>query len=903
VGVGPPSGTVTFLFTDIEGSTRLWEAAPEDMGVALVRHDAIVHAAVDAHHGFVFATGGDSFSVAFGRAGDAVRAAVAMQDAFGVEAWPAATPIRVRMAIHTGEAVERDGDYFGTAVNQTARLMAVGHGGQILVSAVTAGLLGPEVQLGDLGTHRLRDLSAPQHVFQVGEGRFQPLRSVDAVPTNLPVLVTELIGRSEERDRIVALLGTARLVTLTGVGGIGKTRLALAVAAEVAPSFPDGCWFAELAPASTEDEVARAVAAALGAPATNRVELCRYLADRHLLVVVDNCEHVLAAAARLAEAVLGACPDVVLVATSREPLAINGEVVRGVPSLATPDSDGTPADALSFAAVRLFVDRATAASDTFVLDDDNVAMVVAICRHLDGIPLALELAAARTRAMSVAEIARRLSERFRLVAGGRGSLERHRTLLGAVSWSHDLLSDDERRVFRRLAIFPASFDLDAAEAVAGDDAGDVDVVECVLRLVDRSLVVSDPVAGRYRLLETLRQYGADRLADAGETEQARRRHAAYYVGLAPALAHSPRRVGAEIDNLRAVGDWLTDQQRWAGLLTLARDLLPESLSLVAADARRWYRAALDHLDHLDVQTRVDALGELGEIETTIGPHTGEASWAVSIALADETGAQHSPYAWIAKTVALIYRADPLSARPAGERAIQVARERGDLLCSVLATGGLAQVLANLDDFDESGRLAQQALSEARAAGDLTALADAVVCAVSALVFTRSPPDWVAAHLILAEHPLDLGSVDPLVAGWLLVAAGVVELGFGRPDSATGPLVEAIRRADRAGGVNLMHQAVFALGVVAAEAGEGAFACELAGCADSHLGSFRIATPLQGWLEARLDLLLADLDPAERARATQRGAALDRRGLMRLLRQAGETLCVQPVSDRGVQPTR
>jgi predicted ATPase len=259
-------------------------------------------------------------------------------------------------------------------------------------------------------------------------------------------------------------------------------------------------------------------------------------------------------AAGLAESLLRSGPDVVVIATSREPLAINGEVVRGVPSLASPADGVSPAEPMLAPAVRLFVDRATAATDTFVLDEDNVVTVVTICRQLDGIPLALELAAARVRSMPPAEIARRLSERLRLLARGRGSLERHRTLLGAVAWSHDLLGDEERRVFLRLAIFPASFDLDAAEAVAAGDGAEVDVVGCVLGLVDRSLVVHDPAMGRYRLLETLRQYGADRLAEAGEVSDSRDRHAGYYMGLAPTLNHSMQRVWAELENLRSVGD-------------------------------------------------------------------------------------------------------------------------------------------------------------------------------------------------------------------------------------------------------------------------------------------------------------------------------------------------------------
>jgi predicted ATPase len=363
------------------------------------------------------------------------------------------------MAVHTGEVTERDGDYFGTPVNQAARLMALAHGGQILCSVVTAGLVTGEVPLLDLGEHRLRDLSAAQRVFQVGERRFPALRSVDLVPGNLPTMLTELVGRGDDIAGLVKLLEHDRLVTLTGVGGVGKTRLAVAVAAATALRFSDGCWLAELAPAGSADEVTRAVSSAMGAPVADLAALARFLAQRRALVILDNCEHVLSFAARLAEVVLGAGPEAVILATSREPLGVAGEVVRGVRSLTVPPSAASVAEAAGASAVRLFVARATSASEDFVLDDQNVDSVIEICGHLDGIPLAIELAAARVRGMSPAEIARRLGERFRLLAASRGSLERHRTLLGAVSWSHDLLSDQERAVFRRLGVFPASFDL------------------------------------------------------------------------------------------------------------------------------------------------------------------------------------------------------------------------------------------------------------------------------------------------------------------------------------------------------------------------------------------------------------------------------------------------------------
>jgi class 3 adenylate cyclase len=302
--MGVPSGTVTFLFTDIEGSTKLWEAASAAMGVALERHDTIVRGAIEEAGGYVFATGGDGFAAAFARAGDGLAAALRAQEALEAETWPEGASIKVRMALHTREVTERHGDYFGTPVNQVARLMALGHGGQILCSAITAGLVTSEVSLLDLGEHRLRDLSAAQGVFQVGERRFPPLRSVDLVPGNLPTMLNELIGRSDDIAGLVKLLEQDRLVTLTGVGGVGKTRLALAVAAATTAGFPDGCWLAELAPAGSAAEVTGAVTSAVGGPATTVMALARYLAERRTLIILDNCEHVLSHAADLAEAVL-----------------------------------------------------------------------------------------------------------------------------------------------------------------------------------------------------------------------------------------------------------------------------------------------------------------------------------------------------------------------------------------------------------------------------------------------------------------------------------------------------------------------------------------------------------------------------------------------------------------------
>ena len=433
--------------------------------------------------------------------------------------------------------------------------------------------------LVDLGEHRLRDLSGPVRVFQMGEDRFAPLRSVDVVPGNLPTVLTGAGGPQDDMARLVTLLESERLVTLTGVGGIGKTRMSLAAAASLAPSFADGCWFAELAPTGSEDEVVQAVAGAMGAPVTDQAALARYVSDRQLLVVLDNCEHVLSFAAALAQALLAAGPEVVIVATSREPLGVDGEVVRGVASLSTPDEDEVDVtEALGASAVRLFVARASAATEQFSLDEANVAAVVAICRQLDGIPLAIELAAARVRAMSPAEIARRLGERFRLLAAGRGAQERHRTLQAAISWSHDLLGNEERRVFRRLAVFPApsTWKRPSEWPPVTATRSTSSRPWCTWWTVRSSSTTR--ISGRYRLLETLRQYAADRLAEADETVAAREAHCAYFCDLVDRLALHllDARYGEaiaillpELDNLRAAAIWLAETGRFDDLQALS----------------------------------------------------------------------------------------------------------------------------------------------------------------------------------------------------------------------------------------------------------------------------------------------------------------------------------------------
>jgi predicted ATPase/class 3 adenylate cyclase len=518
VWMGSPSGTVTLLFTDIEGSTRLWEADRNAMAEALVRHDRIVREHIEAAGGHVFKTVGDAFCAVFADPSAALASSVAVQRAMGMELWPAGATIRVRMALHSGGCVERDGDYFGPVVNRVARLLAVGHGGQVLVSGATYELLADRLDGGiwlrDLGEHHLKDLGRAERVFQVtgpglAEG-FGRLRSLDdpALRHNLPLQATSFVGRAAELAELRSLVsGGSRLVTIVGPGGIGKSRLALQVAAEAVDGAGDGVWLVELAPVADPELVARTVAAVLqfreepGRPMLDT--LVDVVGDRYLLVVLDNAEHVLGAAAKLADALLRSCPLACLLVTSREPLGIGGEHVFRVPSLAVPPADLAVPDRLAaFESVQLFVERASMQRQGFALDDFNAAAVAAVCVRLDGIPLALELAAARLGSLSVSEINSRLDQRLRLLTGGsRTALPRHQTLRALIDWSYELLNTDERVVLDRLSVFAGGWTLEAAEAVAaGGDIGDWQVLDRLAALVDKSLVQAEEIDGstRYR---------------------------------------------------------------------------------------------------------------------------------------------------------------------------------------------------------------------------------------------------------------------------------------------------------------------------------------------------------------------------------------------------------------------
>jgi len=520
-----PIGTVTYLLSDIEGSTRLWEDHPDTATTMLARHDEIIESKTKAHGGIVVRPRGegDSRFCVFARATDATAAALAMQLAFAKEPW--GEPFRVRIALHTGEAEVRAGDYYGSAVNRCARLRAVAHGEQILVSSATEELVRDALpsasSLRDLGSHRLRDLTAPMHVFQLCHpdirGSFPRLQSLDTVANNLPIQLTSFVGRDAETQEIRALLEQHRLVTLTGSAGCGKTRLALQVAAELLDTFGDGSWFVDLAPVADPALVPQAIARVLGLQEERGTPLIDDILDslraRRVLLVLDNCEHLLSASAQAASKILLHCPDVRVLATGREALGVGGEASWRVPSLSVPDEGGGIEALAKSEAAALFIARARSADASFTVTDEDVPAIQQLCARLDGIPLAIELAAAVAGVLTPDQIAARMGDRFRLLTGGsRTALERQQTLRAAVDWSHALLSEQQKILLRRLSVFAGGFTLEACEDVcSGGQVEAADIFDSMSALVAKSLVDVQRAgrATRYRLLETMRQYARE----------------------------------------------------------------------------------------------------------------------------------------------------------------------------------------------------------------------------------------------------------------------------------------------------------------------------------------------------------------------------------------------------------
>ena len=589
-----------FLFTDIEGSTSRWERFRPAMAEALRRHDALLRAAIEAHEGRVFKTIGDAFCAVFERTSDAVAAALAGQRSLMDVDWSAVDGLRVRMAIHAGQAEAREGDYFGPSLNRVARLLAIGHGGHVLLSRVAAELARDALPAGatlrDCGLHGLKDLTEPERVFTL-ETDWLPrdlpaLRSQTRQLTNIARQMTELIGRTRELEELDNAFAANRLVSIVGPGGIGKTRMAIQFAAERLERYPDGVWFLDLAPLADGALIDATLGALLGIKESTSDVLARALRYKRTLLVFDNCEHLIAPVANLVATLLHQCPGVTVLATSREQLRIAGEVLYALGPLDEND------------AVRLFVERARERTPGFSLDSGNAETVAGICRQLDGVALAIELAAARVSVLSVRQIDERLSQRFQLLGrGSRAALPRQQTLRALIDWSYDLLDPLERTTFARLGIFSGSFDLESALAVAGDDAFDA-----LASLADKSLVATLEADGerRYRLLESTRAYALERLDESGEREAIARRHAETYRDFAERLRaafastdelqlHARGRL--EFDNVRAALEWtvLAANDPAIGARTIAglRNLW---FSARPNEGRRWAQLARERLD-------------------------------------------------------------------------------------------------------------------------------------------------------------------------------------------------------------------------------------------------------------------------------------------------------------------
>ncbi len=601
-----PAGEVTFLFTDIEGSTDAWERHPEAMPSALREHQSRVREAVVEHGGVVVKDTGDGVFAAFPTASAAVGAAVEAQRALLATSWGETGPLRARMGLHTAEAEPEKGDYHGPPVNRCARIMAVAHGNQVVVSAATNHRAAPQpppnVSFLDLGPHRLRDLSAVVGLHQVLHpdlpARFPPLRSLDALATNLPAELSSFVGRESELRELAELLDGTRLLTLTGAGGVGKTRLALQLAAEQADRFADGVWLVEMAGLGDPDLVPQQVASALEIaeqPGRTLVDsVVWHLRDREVLLVLDNCEHLVDAVATLVDTVLLRCPKVTVLTTSREAPNLPGEVAWRVPSLDLPGDDGTSG------AEQLFLERAREVEPRYQPSASASKAIAQICRRLDGLPLAIELAAARVRVLAAEEIADRLDDRFRLLTGGtRTALPRQRTLEATVAWSYDLLEEPERQLFDRLSVFPGGFTLDAVEQVCvGEPVEAADVLELLTGLTDRSLVVREQVGpdSRYRLLETTRAYGRDRLVERGELPQLRDAHLSWVNDFARTAAvhlDGPDQerwldaVATELDNVRAALAWSLDATDSSTGLAAAATLYRYWYIRAIREGRQW----------------------------------------------------------------------------------------------------------------------------------------------------------------------------------------------------------------------------------------------------------------------------------------------------------------------------
>jgi predicted ATPase/class 3 adenylate cyclase len=823
-----PTGTVTFLFTDIEGSTSLAQQFPADLPNLLARHHAILQQAIQAHNGHVFQITGDAFCASFHTASDALKAALDAQRALQHEAWNPA-PIKVRMGLHTGSAQagaieERAGGYAGyLTLTRVQRVMSTAHGGQVLLSNPATELVRSElpanVTLRDMGEHRLKGLLNPEHLWQLiapdVRQDFPPLQSLNAIPNNLPVHLTSFIGRETEIAEVKQELTTHRLVTLSGSGGTGKTRLSLQVTAEVIDHFEQGVWFVELAPLVDPDLIPQTILSVIGVseqPSKAPLDVLKnYLHDKKVLLVLDNCEHLIEASAQVVNALLRAAPQLKVLASSREALGVRGEVAYHVPSLSLPDPKHLPAsEQLSqYEAVRLFIDRALLVAPHFDVTQENAPFIAQICYRLDGIPLALELAAARARMMSVEQISRRLDDRFRLLTGGaRTALPRQQTLRALIDWSYGLLAENERLLLRRLSVFVGGWALEAAEEVcSGDGLEPDDVLDLLTQLVNKSLVVvietSPSGETRYRMLETIRQYAREKLLETGGGEAVRDRHLAYCVRLVeqaePELCRSNQvywsnRLEEEIDNLRIALEW-----------ALATDV--ESGLQIAALPWRWWDA------HGYFREMGEWLAQLFERNPTIDPLHAQAlavcSWYLfrqgnfveTIRIAEHSlqmaralpDNKTEAFSLMFLGLSTLVHGGVAESTPLLEQSLALYRALGDKIGQATTMEALS---INSGNLERSAAFARESLKLYREVGNLSGIATCL-SRLARLTLWRgdfsSPVPWLNEALALSRQLGDQTSEEEA-----LILSGVLAYWQGEYQQANVCYEEAILLSERIG---------------------------------------------------------------------------------------------------------
>jgi predicted ATPase len=789
---GLATGTVTFLFTDIEGSTRLLQEVKDAYVDVLVECRRLVRTAIQERGGQEVDTEGDAVFAAFPSAREGLLAAVTAQQHLLRHPWPDEVTVRVRMGLHTGEARVAEAGYVGIDVHRAARICAAAHGGQILLSDTTHALVAKELPEGvgfrDLGEHRLKDLAHPHRLFQVMladlPADFPPLRSLNILPNNLPIQLTSFVGRSREITEVKGVLHTTRLLTLSGAGGSGKTRFALQIAGEVLEEFKDGVWLVELAAMSDPTLVPQVVASTLsireqsGRPILTT--LSEYLQPKHVLLVIDNCEHLVAACAHLIEMLLRACPTLKILATSRAVLGIPGEAIWRVPPLSLPDPQRPPTleHLTQYEAVRLFVERAVSSRQGFALTKSNSPAVIQVCHRLDGIPLAIELAAARVKVLAVEQIAVRLDDRFQLLTGGsRSVLPHHQTLRAAMDWSYDLLSEEERVLLRRLSVFAGGWTLDAAEAVCSEDGVEKSaILDLLMQLVDKSLLAVETRDGeaRYTFLETVRQYGRDKLAESEEADRLRTRHLEFFLrqvegvqdAAGPGMEALAKRVETEHDNMRAALEWSSSSEAWETTMRLAVALnWFWNFRAYWTEGRKWLELALTSTSVAPPSLRAKAFQGAGilawyqgdirqavlrlEESVTLHRGLGDKRWVAdslntlgiaayrqgdygraitlleeSIGLSRELG-RTEPFALYLLGIVARIRGDFERAEALGKESLTLNRELGRKRYIALSLDSLGVLACYRGNYEQAHALSEEALARFRELGDKFGIAGAL----------------------------------------------------------------------------------------------------------------------------------------------------------------------------------